>query len=256
VTALNDSGPGLAPRARPARVLVIEDDRRIGAFLDRALGHDGYAVQVVREGAAGLTLALHDKPDLVILDLMLPDMDGVEVARQLRDRSSVPILVLTARDSVADRVRGLDAGADDYLVKPFALDELLARVRAMLRRLETNATAVRRGRLTYAQVTLDQDMREVRVRGQPVPLRNLEFELLAYFLRNPERVLDRRELREEVWGDDFPGDSNVIEVTVGHLRRKLEAAGAGRLIRTVRPIGYMLRGPADRDRDREREAGE
>ncbi|HEY1294775.1 MAG TPA: response regulator transcription factor [Chloroflexota bacterium] len=229
-----------------ARILVVEDDWRIGAFLDRALRHRGYEVQLVRDGSTALTLANDgDSPDLVILDLMLPDIDGIEVAHRLRSRSAIPILVLTARDSVADRVRGLDAGADDYLVKPFALEELLARVRAMLRRQATARAPQHRGRLVYHGITVDRDTREANVQGQRVRLRNREFELLTYFVRNPGRVLSRQELREEVWGDDFPGDSNVIEVTIGHLRRKLEEHGLPRVVHTVRPIGYMLRWPAE-----------
>jgi len=225
---------------------VVEDDWRIGAFLDRALSHRGYVVQVVREGGAALEVTINSQsPDLVILDLMLPDMDGLEVAHRLRSRSEIPILMLTARDTVADRVRGLDAGADDYLVKPFALEELLARVRAMLRRQTSTMSAQRRGRLTYHAIVLDRDTRETTLLGQRAQLRNREFELLSYFMRNPERALSRRELRDEVWGDDFPGDSNVIEVTVGNLRRRLEDYGLPRVIHTVRPIGYMLRWPTD-----------
>jgi len=229
-----------------ARILVVEDDWRIGAFLDRALRHRGYEVQLVRDGSSALAQTTDgDSPDLVILDLMLPDIDGVEVASRLRSRSAVPILVLTARDSVADRVKGLDAGADDYLVKPFALEELLARVRAMLRRQATARAAKDRGRLVYHAITIDRDTREATVEGRRMGLRNREFELLTYFVRNPGRVLSRQELREEVWGDDFPGDSNVIEVTIGHLRRKLEEHGLPRVVHTVRQIGYMLRWPAE-----------
>jgi two-component system, OmpR family, response regulator MprA len=233
---------------RAPRILVIEDDWRIGAFLDRALRHRGYDVQVVREGSTALKLSASGvEPDLVILDLMLPDISGFEVAKQLRSRSSVPILVLTARDAVADRVRGLDLGADDYLIKPFALEELLARVRAALRRVANADATARRGRIIYGDVIIDQDTHEALVGEQRLELRNREYDLLAYFVRNPERVLSRHELREEVWGDDFPGDSNVIEVTVGSLRRKLEAGGAADVIRTVRAIGYMLRQPPNRD---------
>ncbi|MBV9325439.1 MAG: response regulator transcription factor [Chloroflexi bacterium] len=228
------------------RILVVEDDSRIGAFLDRALRHRGYEVQLVRDGSAALAVTTNrDSPDLVILDLVLPDIDGLEVAHHIRGRSTTPILMLTARDTVLDRVRGLDAGADDYLVKPFALEELLARVRAMLRRQASTAAADRRGRLVYHSIVVNLDTRETMLQGQRVQLRNRELALLCYFMRNPERALSRRELREEVWGDDFPGDSNVIEVTVGHLRRRLEEHGLPRVIHTVRPIGYMLRWPAD-----------
>jgi two-component system, OmpR family, response regulator MprA len=226
----------------PKRVLVVEDDRRIAAFLDRALTHTGYTVQVASDGSTGLAHATHDPPDLVILDLMLPDADGKDIARDLRAaHNPAPILMLTARDALSDRVQGLDAGADDYLVKPFALEELLARVRALLRQQERHAEAARRGCLEWADVRIDQDTREATRAGRRLRLRNREFELLAYLVRNPERALSRRELREEVWGDDFPGGSNVIEVTVGHLRKELEAGGEERLIQTVRPVGYMLR---------------
>ena len=232
-------------RRSVSQILVVEDDWRIGAFLDRALKHEGYRVQLVRDGKAALAVGCNPSAaNLVILDLMLPDMDGIDVARELSNRSGVPILMLTARDSVADRVRGLDAGADDYLVKPFALDELLARIRAMLRRQAASGAASRHGRVAYHQLLVDNDTREAFVDGRDLHLRNREFELLAYLVRNPGRALSRRELREEVWGDDFPGGSNVIEVTVGHLRRKLELQGASDLIHTVRPVGYMLRAPS------------
>jgi two-component system, OmpR family, response regulator MprA len=229
-----------------SRILVVEDDWRIGAFLDRALTHEGYQVHLVRDGGGALEAGCRGVgPDLIILDLMLPDIDGVDVAHELRSRSAVPILMLTARDSIADRVRGLDAGADDYLVKPFALDELLARVRAMLRRQVSGRTSNRPGRVSYHALVVDDATREAFVGERQLHLRNREFELLGYLVRNPGRVLSRRELREEVWGDDFPGGSNVIEVTVGHLRRKLELQGAPEVIHTVRPVGYMLRWPPD-----------
>jgi two-component system, OmpR family, response regulator MprA len=228
-----------------ARVLVVEDDRRIAAFLDRALTQQGYAVEVAGDGTVALTTAERQAPDLVVLDVTLPGIDGLQVARRLREAGPVPILMLTARDSVADRVDGLDAGADDYLVKPFALDELLARLRALLRRRATDAAAVRKGVLEFGDVRLDQDSRSATRGTRRLELRNKEMELLACFLRNPERVLSRREIFEEVWGSDFLGDSNVIEVTVGHLRQKLEAGGAPRLIHTVRPVGYTLHATAD-----------
>jgi len=234
-----------AARGGATRVLVVEDDRRIAAFLDRALSQQGYAVEVAADGPAALVAAEERAPDLVILDVMLPGLDGLHVARRLRALGPVPILMLTARDTVADRVGGLDAGADDYLVKPFALDELLARLRALLRRRATDAAAARRGTLTFADVRLDQDARSAQRGERRLELRNKEMELLACFLRNPERVLSRREIFEEVWGSDFLGDSNVIEVTVGHLRQKLEAGGEARLIHTVRPVGYTLHTAAD-----------
>jgi two-component system response regulator MprA len=224
-----------------ARVLVVEDDPRLAAFLDRALTRAGYRVELVSDGLTALAAAQAAPPDVVLLDVMLPELDGLEVARRLRANGGVPILMLTARDGVGDRVQGLDAGADDYLVKPFALEELLARLRALLRGRALAVAEARRGVLSYADVRLDQDTREVTRGGRRVELRNMAFELLAYFLRNPGRVLSRRELLEEVWGYDFLGDSNVIEVTVGHLRQRLEAGGEPRLIHTVRPIGYVLR---------------
>jgi two-component system response regulator MprA len=229
-----------APSAH-ARILVVEDDRRVAAFLDRALTYEGYDVEVASDGAVGLDAAARRLPDLVLLDVMLPVMDGLEVARQLRARANVPILMLTARETVADRVEGLDAGADDYLTKPFALEELLARLRALLRRHAAQGPEPVPGPLSFADVTLDASSRTVSRAGRRLELRNKEFELLSYFLRNPRRVLSRRAILEEVWGYDFLGDSNVIEVTVAHLRQKMEAAGEPRLICTVRPIGYALR---------------
>jgi len=219
---------------------VVEDDFRIAVFVQRALVQAGYAVHAVADGWAALEAAETVPPDLVVLDVMLPGLDGLEVARRLRANLGVPILMLTARDAVGDRVQGLDAGADDYLVKPFALEELLARLRALLRRREVDAAGRHRGVLTVANVQLDQNARVATRGGRRLELRHLEFELLAYLMRHPGRVLSRREIFEEVWGYDFLGDSNVIEVTLGHLRQKLEAEGP-RLIHTVRSVGYVLR---------------
>jgi two-component system response regulator MprA len=232
------TSPGASPTAR---ILVVEDDFRIAVFVQRALVQAGYAVQVVADGDDALEAVAATAPDLVILDVMLPGPDGLEVARRVRASGSVPILMLTARDAVGDRVRGLDAGADDYLVKPFALEELLARLRALLRRREVDAAERRRGVLAFADVRLDQDSREVSRGGRRLELRHMELELLVYLMRHPGRVLSRREIFEEVWGYDFLGDSNVIEVTLGHLRQKLEAEGRPRLIHTVRAAGYILR---------------
>ncbi|HEY3116026.1 MAG TPA: response regulator transcription factor [Chloroflexota bacterium] len=231
--------------AQQPRILVVEDEPRIALFIQRALVQAGYRVDMVADGVSALAAAEAAPPDLVLLDVMLPGLDGMEVARRLRGKGGIPILMLTARDAVEDRVEGLDAGADDYLVKPFALEELLARLRALLRRRDTDPSDRRRGAFTYEDVLVDLDTHEASRNGRELELRNKEFELLAYFLRRPGRVLSRREIFEEVWGYDFLGDSNVIEVTVGHLRQKLEAGGGPRLIHTVRSVGYVLRKEKD-----------
>jgi two-component system, OmpR family, response regulator MprA len=229
-------------------VLIVDEDARLAAFLDRALSAAGYRVERTDDGARALEAFDSLSPDIVMLDLVLPSIGGLEVARQVRARSSVPILMVAAEKSVDDRVAGLDAGADDYLTKPFVLDELLARLRALRRGRALAAAdalaATRQGQLRYADLRLDQDKREAWRGARRLELRNKAFELLACFLRQPERVLSRRELLEQVWGYEFLGDSNVIEVTVGHLRQALEAGGEPRLVHTVRPVGYILRAAA------------
>jgi two-component system response regulator MprA len=220
----------------PARILVVDDERRITALLRRALVYEGYDVDLASDGAAGLRLARDRAPDLVILDVMMPEIDGIEVTRRLRAVGDVPILLLTARDTVPDRVVGLDAGADDYLVKPFALDELLARVRALLRRRE----GPQGGTLSFGDLTLDLARREGRRGNRPFELTTKEFDLLGLFLRHPRHVLTRDFILDEVWGYDR-GDANVLEVYVGYLRSKLEEDGESRLIQTVRGAGYVLR---------------
>jgi two-component system response regulator MprA len=220
-----------------ARVLVVDDDEKITSFLRRALAYEGYRVDVATGGVAALTQALQAPPDLVVLDVMMPGLDGLEVCRRLRAGGDVPVLLLTARDEVIDRVQGLDAGADDYLAKPFALDELLARLRALLRRREAGAPTV----LRFADLTLDTASRQAQRDGRLIELTTKEFELLALFMRHPRRVLTRATIMEQIWGYDFEGESNVIEVYVGHLRQKLEAEGEPRLIDTIRHAGYVLR---------------
>ena len=221
-----------------SRVLVVDDDEKITSFLRRALAYEGYQVHVARSGAGALSSALDEPPDVVVLDVMMPGLDGLEVCRRLRAGGDVPVLMLTARDGIADRVQGLDAGADDYLTKPFALEELLARLRALLRRREAAAAAV----LRFADLALDTGSRTAnRGNERSIDLTNKEFELLAFFLRHPRRVLTRQSIMEQIWGYDFDGESNVIEVYVGHLRQKLEARGEPRLIHTVRHAGYVLR---------------
>ncbi len=220
-----------------ARVLVVDDDRKITDALRRGLAYQGYAVDVAHTGAEGLAQAGRCAPELVILDILMPGLDGLEVCRRLRAGGDVPILLLTARDAVADRVRGLDTGADDYLVKPFAFEELLARVRALLRRRQASAQEV----LRYADLTLDTGTREVRRGTRPLTLTATEHALLERLLRHPRQVLTRAQLLQAVWGFDGEVDTHVLEVYVGYLRQKLEAGGEPRLIQTVRGVGYTLR---------------
>mgnify|MGYP001399086461 FL=1 len=219
------------------RILVVDDDEKITNLLRRALSYEGYVTDVAQDGQRALSLALEHHPDLVILDLMMPGMDGLEVCRRLREGGSEPILMLTARDEVSDRVHGLDSGADDYMVKPFALEELMARVRALLRRREPDA----RSELRFSDLVLDTASREARRGDRVIELSAKEFDLLSLFMRNPRRVLSREMILEQAWGYDFYGESNVIEVYVGYLRQKLEANGEPRLIHTVRGAGYVLK---------------
>jgi len=218
------------------KVLVVEDDLDIARILQLELQRAGYDVDVVRDGKAAATYDVSNL-SLVVLDLLLPGMDGVDVCRAIRERSAVPILMLTARDTTRDTVVGLDAGATDYLTKPFEIEELLARVRAHIR---TNQT--RQRTLVAGEVTLYRDAHEVEVRGSLLDLTATEFRLLEHFLLNPNKVFTRDALMNAVWGTDFVGESNVVDVHVGHLRRKLREAGASEnMIRTVRGVGYILR---------------
>ena len=218
-------------------VLVVDDDAKIAAALRRALIYEGYQVEVAPDGAIALARARERMPDLAILAVMMPGIDGLEVTRRLRAEGDLPILMLTAKDGTADRVRGLDSGADDYLVKPFAYEELLARVRALLRR---RAPRTRRT-LRYSDVTMDVGTREVHRAEQLIPTTAKEFDLLQHFLRNPGQVLRREQLLDAVWGFDFGASSNVVDVYVGYLRQKLEQGGRPRLLQTVRGVGYILK---------------
>jgi two-component system response regulator MprA len=220
-----------------ARVLVIEDEDRIRQFLQRGLTYENYRVDVAADGPTGLSLARENPPDMVILDWMLPGMDGLEVCRRLRAAGPVPILMLTAKDAVGDRVAGLDAGADDYLVKPFAFDELLARMRALLRRAAPTSPEV----LHFGDLTLDTGTRQAFRAERPIELTAKEYELLELFMRHPRQVLTREVIFDRVWGYDFGGESNIIEVYVRYLRQKTEAANEKRLVHTVRGVGYVLR---------------
>jgi two-component system response regulator MprA len=219
------------------RILIIEDDPAILKVLQRGLAYEGYPVDVATDGRSGLNLAHDHHPDLVILDWMLPGMDGLEVCRRLRLQGGLPILMLTAKDTIQDRVQGLDAGADDYIVKPFNLDELTARIRALFRRTQTERNQV----YQFADLSMDSDSRQVRRADRLVPLTAKEYELLELFLRHPRQVLTREVIFDRVWGYDFGGESNVLEVYIRYLRQKLEAENETRLIHTVRSVGYVLR---------------
>ena len=224
------------------RILVVDDDRAVRDSLRRSLAFNGYDVDLATDGLDALTKITASRPDAVVLDVMMPRVGGLEACRRLRaDGDDVPILVLTARDSVADRVAGLDAGADDYLVKPFALEELLARLRALLRRSAAPVEEGTDAALTFADLSLDTSTREVTRGSRSIRLTRTEFALLELFLRHPRQVLDRAKILEDVWGYDFPTTANSLEVYVGYLRRKTEADGEPRLLHTVRGVGYSLR---------------
>jgi two-component system, OmpR family, response regulator MprA len=220
-----------------ARVLVVDDDPGVLSGLRRTFVLAGYAVEVAENGESALAVAAAQPFDLVVLDVMLPGLDGLTVCERLRAAASTPILMLTARDTVVDRVTGLDRGADDYLVKPFALDELLARARALLRRSQPQGEKA----LQYADLALDADTREAYRGGEPVKLTPREYDLLAMFLRHPRQALSREQLSQQVWGFAFEGESNFVDVAVKELRKKLEAGDRPRLIQTVRGVGYALR---------------
>jgi len=220
------------------RILVVDDDPKILSLMRRGLAFAGYTVDLAADGEAALALARDHPPDLVVLDVMLPGLDGIEVCRRLRAGDpDLPILMLTAKGRVPDRVAGLDAGADDYLVKPFAFDELAARIRALLRRTQPADEAL----LRFADLTVDPATREVSRGGRPIALTTKEYELLEFLLRHPRQVLSRPLIFERVWGEDFLDESNVIDVHVMRLRDKLEAGGESRLIHTIRGAGYSLR---------------
>ena len=221
-----------------ATVLIADDDRKIIDMLRRTLAYEGYHVVTASDGLEALSQAQSQRPDVVILDWLMPGLDGIEVARRIRQADPTPILMLTARDAIDDRVQGLDSGADDYLVKPFASAELLARVRALLRRTEGSSSE---RPLSYADLSLDPVTRETRRGDRNFNLSPKEFDLLAYMLRHPRQVLPRDRILQDVWGYDFGGDGNVLEVYIGYLRTKTEAGGEPRLIQTVRGVGYVLR---------------
>jgi two-component system response regulator MprA len=227
------------------RILVVDDDRAVRESLRRSLQFNGYTVQLAGDGQQAMEVLATQRPDAMVLDVMMPRVDGLEVCRRLRGTGDdLPILVLTARDAVSDRVAGLDAGADDYLPKPFALEELLARLRALLRRSPPEDAGTGRStgaRLDFADLVLDESTREVTRGERRISLTRTEFSLLELFMRHPRQVLTRSRILEDVWGYDFPTSGNALEVYVGYLRRKTEAGGEPRLIHTMRGVGYALR---------------
>ncbi|HEX9057918.1 MAG TPA: response regulator transcription factor [Ktedonobacterales bacterium] len=221
-----------------AHVLIVDDDPRITELLRRTLAYEGYSVAVAASGDEALARTLEHPPDVIVLDVMLPGVDGLEVARRLRAAGdNVPILMLTARDAVADRVSGLEAGADDYLIKPFAPEELVARIKALLRRSQPERHEV----LRYADIELDTGTRVAHRGTREIELSPTEYELLSLFLRRPRQVLPRDVILDRVWGLDFEGSSNVMEVYIGYLRSKLEAENEPRLIHTIRGVGYVFK---------------
>ena len=222
------------------KILIIEDDERIRQFLHRGLVYEGYRASTASDGLQGLALARDDPPDLVILDWMIPGLDGLEVCKRLRAADDVPILMLTAKDGISDRVIGLDAGADDYLVKPFEFEELLARIRALLRRARTSSPKV----IAFEDLRLDTGTRQAYRGKRSIELTAKEYVLLELFMLHPRQVLTRELIFDRVWEYDFGGESNIIEVYVRYLRKKTEAEGESRLIHTVRSVGYVLREPA------------
>ncbi|MGB3693441.1 MAG: response regulator transcription factor [Spirulinaceae cyanobacterium] len=221
-----------------ARILVVEDEAKLAQFIELELKYEGYEVEVANDGLTGLTTARETNFDLIILDWMLPGISGLEICRRLRlTGDKTPIILVTAKDEVSDRVAGLDAGADDYVVKPFSVEELLARLRASLRRTQEENTDL----LQFSDLKLNRSTREIYRSDRLIELTAKEFDLLDYLISHPRQVLTRDQILERVWGYDFMGDSNIIEVYIRYLRLKLEAEGEKRLIQTVRGVGYVLR---------------
>jgi two-component system, OmpR family, response regulator MprA len=219
------------------RILIIEDDEAILKIIRRTLAYEGYHVDTALDGEAGLELAKEHHQDLIILDWMLPGMDGLEVCTRIRATETVPILMLTAKDTLQDRIDGLDTGADDYMVKPFELDELLARIRALLRRTSQERSAT----LSFDNLVMELSARKVYRNEKEISLTAKEYDLLELFLRNPRQVLTREVIFDRVWGYDFGGESNVLDVYIRYLRQKLEADEQSRILHTVRGVGYVLR---------------
>ena len=236
--------PPARPRdGEPVKVLVVDDEETLSELLSMALRYEGWEVRTAATGTAAVREAREFRPDAVVLDMMLPDIDGLEVLRRLRaDRLDVPVLFLTARDAVEDRVAGLTAGGDDYVTKPFSLEEVIARVRGLMRRTRLLA-AVDETQLVVGDLTMDEDSHEVRRAGAPISLTATEFELLRFLMRNPRRVLSKSQILDRVWNYDFGGQANVVELYISYLRKKVDA-GRAPMIHTMRGAGYVLK-PAE-----------
>ena len=241
-TSVDQPGPGAtAPGPAAVRVLIVEDEAPIADLVATALRYEGFETATAGDGRTAMTEVEAFRPDLLLLDVMLPDLDGFEVQRRLVDRGvRVPVIFLTARDATEDKIRGLSLGGDDYVTKPFSLEELVARIRALLRRTAGEAPAT--GHLTFDDLELDEDAHEVFRAGQPVDLTPTEFALLRYLMLNPRRVVSKEQILDHVWHYDFGGDASIVETYVSYLRKKLEADGP-RLLHTVRGVGYVLRPP-------------
>lgn len=241
---MKNAAPELTrPDGSPLRVLVVDDEQNIAELLRMALRYEGWDVEVALTGSKAVTTAKQHRPDSVVLDMMLPDFDGMEVLRRMRaDQPDVPVLFLTARDSVEDRVAGLTAGGDDYVTKPFSLEEVVARLRALMRRAGARQAASD-STLTVGDLTLDEDSREVVRDGQEISLTATEFELLRFLMRNPRRVMSKAQILDRVWNYDFGGQANVVELYISYLRKKIDA-GRAPMIHTMRGAGYVLK-PAD-----------
>ncbi|MEE3496669.1 MAG: response regulator transcription factor [Butyrivibrio sp.] len=222
-----------------SKILIVEDEAQLARFVELELIHEGNSVDKAEDGRTGLDMALSNDYDLILLDVMLPGINGFEVLRRIRVKKETPVILVTARDAVMDKVSGLDAGADDYITKPFAIEELLARIRVALKRKGASAAVSRQ--LTVGKVTIDQDRHEVCVDGNPVELTNYEFELLRILMENCNIVLDRERLINEIWGYDYDGETNVVDVYIRHLRTKIDDKYGIKLIRTVRGVGYVIK---------------
>lgn len=222
-----------------SKILIVEDEAQLARFVELELIHEGNTVDKAEEGRTGLDMALSNDYDLILLDVMLPGINGFEVLRRIRAKKETPVILVTARDAVMDKVSGLDAGADDYITKPFAIEELLARIRVALKRKGSSSVTSRQ--LTVDKVTIDLDRHEVTVEGNPVELTNYEFELLRILMENCNIVLDRERLINEIWGYDYDGENNVVDVYIRHLRTKIDDRYGIKLIQTVRGVGYVIK---------------